>query len=374
MPVKTVPKRISSAAMARTQGRERGLRLGRRYGYDYGRCEAVMRQMPARAQGWWDVRILYVSSGKGLPYSPLDTSVIEALRELVRELIVLTPAQDIVATADRIKPDYVLILDGLNLPVERIDAIRSLGIRTAIWLTDDPYYTDITLPLVMHYDTVFTLELECVTLYRQHGHAQAHYLPLGANPNVFRPKPVPLQYRYDIGFIGSAFWNRARFFDQVAPFLAKRHTYISGIWWDRLKHYGLLRKKIDLNKWMDAGETAAYYNGMNISINLHRSVDDESFNNNSRLVGAVSPNPRTFEIAGCGTLQLTDIRNDLYRFYTPDHEIVTYASPEELKEKIEFYLNHEEERRAIALNALRRTMSEHTYSHRLAQMLKLLFG
>ncbi|MEK8131259.1 glycosyltransferase [Paenibacillus filicis] len=371
---KTALQRNSRAALGRQHGREQGLQLGLAYGYHYGRCEAIMRQVPQRAEGRWDVRVLYVSSGKGFPYSPLDASIIEALRELVRELIVLTPVQDIVATAQQIRPDIVIVLDGMNYAVERIDAIRAMGIRTAVWLTDDPYYTDITLPMVLHYDTVFTLELECVDLYRQNGSAQVHYLPFAANPNIFRPKPIPLEFRYDIGFIGSAYWNRAYFFDQVAPFLAKRHTYISGIWWDRLKNYKLLSNKIELGKWMGAEETAVYYNGMKISINLHRSVADESFNKNSRLIGAVSPNPRTFEIAACGTLQLTDVRSDLARFYTPDHEIVTYASPEELKYKIDYYLHHEEERRTIALNALRRTMTEHTYSQRMAQMLRLLFG
>ncbi|SDD30401.1 spore maturation protein CgeB [Paenibacillus sp. UNCCL117] len=374
MPGITAHQRISGAALGRREGREHGYQLGMNYGYYYGRCEAVMRQSPIRSQGWWDARILYITSGKGFPYSPLDASIIEALRELVRELIVLTPVQDIVAAAEQIKPDYVIVLDGLNVEVDRIDLIRSLGVRTAVWLTDDPYYTDMTLPMTLHYDAVFTLELECVELYRSNGSAQVHYLPFAANPSIFRPKPIPLHYRYDVGFIGSAYWNRAHFFDQIAPFLAKRHTYISGLWWDRLKSYRLLSDKIELNKWMEAEETATYYNGMKISINLHRSVDDESFNNNSRLIGAVSPNPRTFEIAGCGTLQLTDMRGDLPRFYTPDQEIVTYSSTEELKEKIDFYLAHEEARRAIALGALRRTMSEHTYSHRMAQMMRLLLG
>ncbi|MGM0882785.1 MAG: glycosyltransferase family protein [Bacillota bacterium] len=56
-----------------------------------------------------------------------------------------------------------------------------------------------------------------------------------------------------------------------------------------------------------------------------------------------------FEIAACGTLQLTDIRADLDRFYTPGEEIVTYASPQEMIEKNEYYLHHEHERQTIAL-------------------------
>jgi spore maturation protein CgeB len=356
------------------RGWDLGHKLGSSYGYHQGRCEAVMRQLAPSPLGWWNVRVLYITSGKGFPYSPLDQSVIEAFQGLVRELVILNPTQDFVSAARQIRPDYVLVLEGMNVPVEQIDLIRAEGIRTAVWLTDDPYYTDITVNMARHYDYVYTLELECVPFYQENGCAQVHYLPFGANLSIFRPKLIPIHFRKDISFIGSAYWNRVTVFDQIAPYLAAKDVYISGIWWDRLKNYRLLSPKIDLNKWMGAEETACFYVGTKIVINMHRATDDATFNFNSRLIGAVSPNPRTFEIAGCGTLQLTDVRSDLSRFYTPGEEIVTYSSAEELKHKIEHYLRHEDERRAIALNALRRTMQEHTCSHRVAAMLRIVFG
>jgi spore maturation protein CgeB len=73
-------------------------------------------------------------------------------------------------------------------------------------------------------------------------------------------------------------------------------------------------------------------------------------------------------------LQLTDVRDDLVNFYTPDYEIVTYTSPEDLVEKMEYYLIHEEERKQIALRGLYRTMRDHTYANRLSSMLAIVFG
>lgn len=374
-------KKISRTRMLAVQstkawqkGWKRGHRRGERYGYHYGRCEAVLRQATPSPLGWWNVCVLYITSGKGYPYSPIDQSIIEALKGLVRELVVMRPSQDFTGEARRLRPDFVLVLNGMDVSVEEIDTIRAEGIRTAIWLTDDPYYTDITLKLVPHYNYVFTLELECVAFYRARGIAETHYLPFAANAAVFRPKIIPIKYRKDVSFIGSGYWNRIAIFDRIAPYLASKKSYISGIWWKRLRKYKLLSSKIDLNKWMGAEETASFYNGAKIVINMHRSHDDSAFNNNSKLVPAASPNPRTFEIAGCGTLQLTDIRSDLIRFYKPNRDIVTYASPEELIQKLDYYLHHEEERRAIALNALKRTMEEHTYPHRLSQMLSIVFG
>ncbi|MNP85550.1 Spore protein YkvP [compost metagenome] len=61
-------------------------------------------------------------------------------------------------------------------------------------------------------------------------------------------------------------------------------------------------------------------------------------------------------------------------FYKPDEEIVTFASPQEMMDKIRYYLTHEEERRAIALRAFERTLKDHTYAKRIHQMLTVIYG
>ncbi|MNJ52710.1 Spore protein YkvP [compost metagenome] len=125
---------------------------------------------------------------------------------------------------------------------------------------------------------------------------------------------------------------------------------------------------------MGPGDTAEVYSGSKIVLNLHRSPHDESVNNNTIGLTAASPNPRTFEISACATLQLADVREDLSNFYIPGQEIETFSSPSELYEKVNYYLSHEAERREIALRALERTYREHTYSHRLHEILSRIFG
>jgi spore maturation protein CgeB len=157
------------------------------------------------------------------------------------------------------------------------------------------------------------------------------------------------------------------------PQLMARNIKINGIWWDRLPDYQSYGDKIELGRWMSPAETNDTYNGSKIVINLHRSHQDDSVNNNSLKIPGVSPNPRTFEISASGTLQLTDTRDDLARFYKPGEETETYSSQQELLEKVEFYLTHEKERREIALRALERTLREHTYGHRIDQLLSVIF-
>ncbi|WP_152396975.1 CgeB family protein [Paenibacillus guangzhouensis] len=356
----------------RRQGRDTGFDRGFDEGYLRGRANVIMNtiQDPPRVR---PIHVMYVASGKGFPYSPLDEAIISTLQGMVARVTPTDPRQPIASQAAELNPDLVLALDGMELPIEQIQAVRSLGIRTAIWLTDDPYYTDFTSKMVPHYDHVFTLELNCVPYYQALGNPNVHYLPFGFHLGQYRPLTTLAPVRRDISFIGSGYWNRIAFFDELTPYLQDKNVTISGLWWDRLRDYSSIKGKIELDKWMGPQETSDVYNGSKIVINMHRSYEDDSVNNNASRIQAISPNIRTFEISASGTLQLTDVRSDLARFYTPGVEIETYSSPQELKDKIDFYLTHEKERREIALRALSRTLREHSYNKRIDYMLSMIF-
>ncbi|WP_338026284.1 MULTISPECIES: CgeB family protein [Cohnella] len=360
----------SGTASAYAAGQRSGLALGFAHGRWQGLCEAVIQKsagaLPRRA-----ATVLFVTSGKGFPYSPLDEAVQLSLLGLAERVIVASPKDDVAGLAAAERPDLVLVLEGMEFPPEQVASIRLNGIRTAIWFTDDPYYTDITSGLAPCYDYVFTLENNCVPYYQQLGCPRVHYLPLGVFPEYFRPRNPQLSLRGDVCFIGSAYWNRVDFFSRLLPYIEHRSFHLSGIWWDRLPEYKRWKDRIQLDRWMTPLETAEHYNAFSIVINVHRSHDDETFNRNGAKIVAQSPNPRVFEISACGTLQIVDQRSDLPLYYKPGEEIVTYDTPEDLAAKVEYYLNHEEERQLLALRALRRTMRDHTYANRLHQLLEI---
>ncbi|GJM79139.1 glycosyltransferase [Paenibacillus timonensis] len=354
-------------------GRTNGLRDGYAEGYLRGRASYIVNQ-PRPAFPVRKVKVLYVSSGKGFPYSPLDDAVTTTLRTLTAEMIAAVPGDPIPDLVAQHKPDLLLALDGLELPVEHLSAVRAMGVPTAVWFTDDPYYTDLTIPLSSHYDYVFTLERNCVDTYRAAGCSQVHYLPFAAFPGHYRPTLIPSPHRRNLSFIGSAYWNRVIYLQPVLPALMEQGLLINGIWWDRLPEFPAYADRIELGKWMGPVETSEVYSGSKIVLNLHRSPFEEDVNNNQAGIPAASPNPRTFEISACATLQLVDARDDLASFYLPGEEIETFTSPEELVDKVRYYLTHEEERREIALRALDRTLRDHTYANRLDQLLSVIFG
>ncbi|MFD2612357.1 CgeB family protein [Paenibacillus gansuensis] len=365
----------TTAAQGRAKGLEDGRMRGWQRGYFDGQCDAALGEALARNGAFplLDRKVLYVTTGIGVPYPAIDHAIIKALQGLVSGLEVISPSEDIAGRAEQNRPDLVLAINGVVLPAEQLRSLRDKGIVTAIWFTDDPYYTDWTVSIAPNYDYVFTLELNCVPFYQELGCRHVHYLPFGLDPETFRPKRVDTSYHTDICFIGTAYWNRVSWIDRIYPVFSGRKVLISGWWWDRLQNYSKLSGSIRLGDWMSAEETANYYNGAKIVINLHRSSEDSEINRNGRNIGAVSVNPRTFEIAGCGTLQLADLRGDMASVFTPGVEIASYTTPEELMQKIDYYLTHEEERQEIALHGLRRTMKDHTYKKRLYEMLSVIF-
>ena len=78
---------------------------------------------------------------------------------------------------------------------------------------------------------------------------------------------------------------------------------------------------------------------------------------------------RAFDIMGAGGFLLTNYQNDFMDCYVPGEDFVYYESKEDMLSKIDYYLKHENERAAIAKNGFERTAANHTYKHRIEEMM-----
>jgi spore maturation protein CgeB len=350
------------------RGREDGYAKGWLDGWRLGICggiDATVRQEtfpPSRA------RILYVPQG----FEAIDQGVIAALRSETTEVRV-SPATEMRLQAEQFRPDAVLVMNGLHVfppdHLEQIDAIRAMGIPAMIWFVDDPYVTDLTVKIAPHYDYVFTHERSCLPLYRSCGCMQVHHLPLASHPEYFKPMAVSPEYRTDICFIGMAFWNRVELFDAIAPFLQGKKVLIGGKLWERMTNYSLVSHFVN-DGWIEVPETAKYYNGAKIVINLHRTTEAGKDNLNGINWQAESINPRTFEMAACASLQLTDVRQELPEYYDIGSEIAVFRDANDLVKQLEHFLSRDEERQWVAARGYRRTRRDHTFNNRIRRLLQ----
>ncbi|MBR1472400.1 MAG: glycosyltransferase [Lachnospiraceae bacterium] len=83
---------------------------------------------------------------------------------------------------------------------------------------------------------------------------------------------------------------------------------------------------------------------------------------------------RIYDVCGCGGFLLTNWQEELPELYEPGAEVEIFGSKEEMLDKAGYYLEHEEERAAIALRGYERTVAEHTYDRRIAEMIRVLNG
>ncbi|WP_354002238.1 LamG domain-containing protein, partial [Peribacillus simplex] len=83
-----------------------------------------------------DLKLIFVKTGHGQPYPPLENSIIDALKKTIKELIVLSPNDDILTIAREKKPNVILFFTpGLKLKTTQLGMLRQLGIKTAVWFT-----------------------------------------------------------------------------------------------------------------------------------------------------------------------------------------------------------------------------------------------
>lgn len=97
-----------------------------------------------------------------------------------------------------------------------------------------------------------------------------------------------------------------------------------------------------------------------------------TLNHHIDIADGYANNMRLFEATGVGVMLITDWKENLHEMFEPGREVVAYRSPEECAQLIDYYLEHEDEREAIARAGQRRTLREHTYYRRMQELLDIV--
>lgn len=200
--------------------------------------------------------------------------------------------------------------------------------------------------------------------YRDLGMSNAIYFPFGCNENLFRKLDVPK--KYDVTFVGS--W----------------HPYREWLI-ERIRKVGI-SVEVFGHRW-PAGEInqdrmIEIFNESRINLNLSNSTswDIRYLSSSPRALinrfrskkNIEQLKARMFEVNGCGSFQLTYYVEGLTQCYKGDSEIGIYNDPDDLVEKVKFYLAHEELRESIATAGFLRTLNEHTFAQRFEKLFKIM--
>jgi spore maturation protein CgeB len=124
---------------------------------------------------------------------------------------------------------------------------------------------------------------------------------------------------------------------------------------------------------LDASPILRSYVGVAWGIEMYQVLRDSCLTLNHH--GDVLPyanNLRLYEATGVGTLLITDWKANLHEMFEPGKEVVVYRTSEECAQMIQYYLEHDKERQAIAHGGQQRTLSEHTYYHRMQELVSIV--
>lgn len=81
---------------------------------------------------------------------------------------------------------------------------------------------------------------------------------------------------------------------------------------------------------------------------------------------------RVWDVLGSKGFLLTNYQAEIPYYFAEGEDLVCFDGVEDLREKIDYYLTHEEERMQIAENGYRKVKEHHTYVKRIIEMLQII--
>jgi spore maturation protein CgeB len=264
----------------------------------------------------------------------------------------------LVRAVEWFEPAVVILTYGDLPPDTILDIRRASGAKLAVWYPDHLANLGRQYLLASELDAWFFKDPYLAETLREKLGLNAHYLPEACNPlwhrRVELTEAERRKYGCDLCTASNMYYYRAR---TLEPF----------------KDYDLKIWGASYPRWM-ASPLRANYPGIYVA-ELEKA---KAFNaakvvlNTMHYAEIEGVNCRLFEAAGCGAFQIADRKPALAELLEPEREVVTFRTRQELKEKVDYYLAHPEERQEIADRAYARAHREHTYEHRLNRVLEVL--
>jgi spore maturation protein CgeB len=351
---------------------------------------ALHRQIAAQAGGQLRVAVVGPIYGGSLPITGFVVRALESLGHHVRwldhsvhatsyhQLELLKNSQHRLALQSKYAemlsritmaqlaedpPDLVLSLAQAPLILPMLEHLRRKRFITAMWFVENSRHLTYWQQLAAGYDFWFVIQQEpCIAALKQAGAKEVRYLPMAADPSVHRPLELTQaereEYGADVSFVGAGYANRRAIFPRLLG-----HEWRFKLWgneWDGATDLTSVLQRNGAR--IDTDTCLKVFNGSAVNLNLH-SWAGTGLDPEGDFV-----NPRTFELAACGAFQLADRRSLMPDLFTAS-EVATVSSPDELPGEIARWLREPEQRLAMAAKARQRALAEHTYAHRMRDLL-----
>ena len=231
-------------------------------------------------------------------------------------------------------PDYFIWIE--SVPTNFPKNIDALPIPTACYLIDTHLHLLEHIEWAKNFDHVFIAQREYISDFKKMGITNVHWLPLGCDLEIHN-KFSDIK-KYDLGFVGSFYGNKRR--------------------QDLLNH---LKTKFSVHI------ERAFWKEMSTVFSESKIVFNNAVRNDLNM--------RVFEVMCSGSFLLTDLaKNSAQNELFVENEDIAVYDDYTISNTVEFYLENDELREAIAKRGQEIIRSAHKYEDRTTELLKVLSG
>jgi spore maturation protein CgeB len=281
-----------------------------------------------------------------------------------RNLLIREPElkieRQLLRATDRFSPNVILVVLGSQISPK---TMRTLRRRTSVpivcWCQDQMTTLGRQFLLASGYDAVFVKDRYMLELFAgMIRSTRFYYLPEACNPRMHRPIELSATdrdvYSCDVMMAGTLYYYR----QEILRYLLEQLPNINlKIWGAKPDWLMDLLPGCHMRRYVHGDEKVRAALGARICLNtLH--------------FGEVNAlNCRAFELAGCGGLQMVTHVPVLAEHFEPGVEVVPFRNADELVEKADHYLRNPAEAAVIAQRGRLRAHRDHTYEHRMQELL-----
>jgi FkbM family methyltransferase len=338
----------------------------------YGRNPALSAssfevQQKARFDAFFGVNDFYSSNLRKLGHWAIDiiynnkfsqyTWAVEngfAKRGLTQQEITALPdnwlAAVFVAQVKTYKPDVIV-----NLAMESVTSEILNRVRSAVKLIVGQHAAPITNSMcnLSEYDLFVSSIPAYVELFKSKG-IKSEYFKLGFEGTILQKINQPAERDIDIAFVGGFMPHHSSGTD-LFDYLAKEGF--------KLALFGYGQDYL-------SPEARQFYCGSVFGRDMYEIYSRAKIvlNRHINISGEYANNLRLYEATGCGALLLTDTKKNLNELFAVGREIDAYSSNHHCAELLRYYLDNQVKSAAIAKAGQQRTLTEHSYYNRMAEL------
>ena len=263
------------------------------------------------------------------------------------------------------KPDIFVEAGGWNILPSTVKELKNMGITTALWTVDPPRIFKAIEEAAPFYDFVFTQGSEACEILKSFDVKNLYWLPFACDPDFHRPVELTPEdverYGCDISFVGSGWEDIYPFRRSLLEGLADFNLGIWGPGWDGLPDSSPIKRYVRGGHVIPE-EWAKIYSASKIVFQSHYK-DPEG------KIPCYQASPRVYEALACGGFLVVDGQKDILRLFKSGKDLVVFKDAKELREIVEYYLKHPEERKKIAETGRKSVINIHTYKDRVRYLL-----